>query len=324
MQKQERCGIVFECYWRRSAWRNTGNFTGGTTLIALAGSPPSSMIYDLERNLTMDSVVRNKETELTTDEAILLRHDENGVATLTLNRPKQFNALSQAMLSALQTELDAIAADSSIRVVVLAANGRAFCAGHDLKEMRSHTEYEFQRALFDQCSRMMLTINRLPQPVIAKVQGLATAAGCQLVAACDLAVAADTATFATSGIRVGLFCSTPAVPVSRVMPRKKALELLLTGDFIDAASAVQFGLINHAVPAEHLDSAVQQLVEAITNKSAYAITSGKRMFYKQIEMSMEEAYDYAAEIMACDMGSADAAEGIDAFLQKRSPVWRGQ
>ncbi len=274
----------------------------------------------------MDTVIRTaiNPAESSGEEPILLRQDQNGIATLTLNRPKQFNALSQAMLRALQTELDAIALDSSIRVVVLAANGRAFCAGHDLKEMRNNTGYEFQRALFDQCSHMMLTINRLPQPVIAKVQGLATAAGCQLVAACDLAVAVETATFATSGIRVGLFCSTPAVPVSRTMPRKKAMELLLTGDFIDAPSAVQFGLINQAVPADELDAAVQRLADAIVSKSAYAITSGKRMFYKQVEMTLEEAYDYAAEIMACDMGAADAAEGIDAFLQKRQPVWSGR
>lgn len=258
------------------------------------------------------------------DDPILLRRDDNGVATLTLNRPKQFNALSQAMLTALQTELDNIAANDSVRAVVLAAAGKAFCAGHDLKEMRSHTDYAFQKALFDQCSRMMLTINQLPQPVIAKVQGLATAAGCQLVAACDLAVAADSATFATSGIRVGLFCSTPAVPVSRVMPRKKAMELLLTGEFIDARTAEQFGLINYAVPAEQLDATVGRLVDAIVSKSSYAIASGKRMFYKQAEMSMEEAYAYAAEIMACDMGAEDASEGIDAFLQKRQPSWKGR
>jgi enoyl-CoA hydratase/carnithine racemase len=257
------------------------------------------------------------------DEPILLRSDVDGVATLTLNRPKQFNALSQAMLSALQTELDDIAVDDSIRVVVLAAAGKAFCAGHDLKEMRGHTDYDFQKALFDQCSKMMLTINRLPQPVIAKVQGLATAAGCQLVAACDLAVGADNATFATSGVRVGLFCSTPAVPVSRVMPRKKSIELLLTGEFIDAQTAEQFGLINYAVPAEQLDATVQRLVDAIVSKSPYAIASGKRMFYKQVEMSMEDAYAYAAEIMACDMLAEDASEGIDAFLQKRQPIWQG-
>jgi enoyl-CoA hydratase/carnithine racemase len=263
-------------------------------------------------------------TPVSAAEPILLRTDVAGVATLTLNRPKQFNALSQAMLAALQAELDEIAQNDSIRAVVIAAIGKAFCAGHDLKEMRAQTDYAFQKALFDQCSKLMLTINRLPQPVIAKVQGLATAAGCQLVAQCDLAVAADSATFATSGIRVGLFCSTPAVPVSRAMPQKKALELLLTGDFIDAATAVQFGLINAAVPVEQLNATVQRLVDAIASKSAYAITSGKRMFYRQAELDLEAAYAYAAEVMACDMGAEDAAEGIDAFLQKRQPIWRGR
>ena len=258
------------------------------------------------------------------EEPILLRADHNGVTTLTLNRPKQFNALSQALLSALQTELDLITQDETIRLVVIAANGKAFCAGHDLKEMRAHTDKAFHSALFEQCSQMMLTINRMPQPVIAKVQGLATAAGCQLVAACDLAVAADSAQFATSGIRVGLFCSTPAVAVSRNLSRKKALEILLTGEFIDAHTAVQEGLINRAVPVEQLDSALQQLVDAIVAKSPFAVASGKRMFYQQLEMGMEEAYAYAAETMACDMMAADAGEGIDAFMQKRQPVWQGR
>lgn len=260
----------------------------------------------------------------TTAEPVLLREDRNGVTTLTLNRPKQFNAMSEAVLAALQQELDVIAQDESIRVVVIAAAGKAFCAGHDLKEMRSHTDQAYHQALFEQCSKMMLTINHLPQPVIAKVQGLATAAGCQLVAACDLAVAADTATFATSGIRVGLFCSTPAVPVSRNLSRKKALEVLLTGEFIDAQTAVQEGLINRAVPAEQLDAAVQQLIDAIVTKSPYAVASGKRMFYKQLEMGMEDAYTYAAGVMACDMMAEDAGEGIDAFMQKRQPTWKGR
>lgn len=258
------------------------------------------------------------------EEPILLRTDQNSVATLTLNRPKQFNALSQAMLSALQSELNAIAADETVRVVVIASNGKAFCAGHDLKEMRSHPDQEWQQSLFDQCSRMMMTINRMPQPVIARVHGLATAAGCQLVAACDLAVAADTATFATSGLRVGLFCSTPSVAVSRNLGRKKALEMLLTGDFVDAATAAREGLINYAVPADQLDATVQHLADAIVAKSSYAVASGKRMFYKQLEMDMADAYDYAAGVMACDMMAADAGEGIDAFIQKRQPVWQGR
>jgi len=260
----------------------------------------------------------------TNEEPILLRSDENGVATLTMNRPKQFNALSQAMLSALQSELDAIAADESVRVVVIASNGKAFCAGHDLKEMRSHPDEAWQHALFDQCSRMMMTINQMPQPVIARVHGLATAAGCQLVAACDLAVAADGATFATSGLRVGLFCSTPSVAVSRNLGRKKAMEILLTGDFIDAQTAEREGLINYAVSADQLDATVQRLADAIVAKSAYAVASGKRMFYKQLEMDMADAYTYAAEVMACDMMASDAAEGIDAFIQKRQPAWQGR
>lgn len=258
------------------------------------------------------------------EEPILLRADQNGVTTLTLNRPKQFNALSQAMLSALQTALDAVAADPTVRVVVIAANGKAFCAGHDLKEMRSHNEQEWQQELFNQCSRMMMTINRMPQPVIARVHSLATAAGCQLVAACDLAVAAEEATFATSGIRVGLFCSTPSVAVSRNLGRKKAMEILLTGDFIDAKTAEREGLINYAVPADQLDVTIAKLTDAIVAKSPYAVASGKQMFYKQLEMEMADAYNYAAEVMACDMMASDAAEGIDAFIQKRQPVWQGK
>lgn len=255
------------------------------------------------------------------DPRFVIRSDNDGVTTLTLNRPKQFNAMSEELLTALQAELDAIAADDSVRVVVIAANGRAFSAGHDLKQMRSNPRQEYYDDLFATCSRMMLTIHKLPQPVIAKVHGLATAAGCQLVAACDLAVAADTAQFATSGIRVGLFCSTPSVPVSRNMGRKRALELLLTGEFIDAATAADWGLINRAVPADELDAAVQTLADSIVSKSAVAVASGKAMFYRQLEMGLEEAYAYAGSVMACDMMNADAAEGIDAFIEKRAPVW---
>jgi enoyl-CoA hydratase/carnithine racemase len=258
------------------------------------------------------------------EEPLVLRSDQGPVATLTLNRPRQFNALSSAMLAALQAELDKIAADEFVRVVVLAAAGKAFCAGHDLKEMRSHPDKGFQNALFAQCSQMMLTINHMPQPVIARVHGLATAAGCQLVAACDLAVAAATAQFATSGIRVGLFCSTPSVAVSRNLSRKKALEILLTGDFIDAHTAEREGLINYAVPPEELDGAVQRLTDAIVAKSPVAVATGKGMFYRQLEMGMEDAYTYAAEVMACNMMAEDAQEGIDAFIEKRAPVWKGR
>ena len=255
---------------------------------------------------------------------LVLCSDDGPIATLTLNRPAQFNALSSAMLAALQAELDRIAADPALRVVVLAGAGKAFCAGHDLKEMRRNPDKAFQSALFAQCGRMMLTINRMPQPVIAKVHGLATAAGCQLVAACDLAVAAETAQFATSGIRVGLFCSTPAVPVSRNLPRKRAFEILFTGDFIDAQTAASEGLVNYAVPAAELDAAVQRLAAAIVAKSPLAVATGKEMFYRQIEMGMEDAYAYAAEVMACNMMAEDAREGIDAFIEKRAPLWTGR
>ena len=259
-----------------------------------------------------------------TTDPILIYEENEGVATLTLNRPKQFNALSEAMLAALQTAFDEIAQDTSIRVVVLAANGKAFCAGHDLKEMRANPQKSYYNDLFTQCSQVMMTINRMPQPVIAKVQGMATAAGCQLVAACDLAVAADTAHFATSGIRYGLFCSTPAVPVSRNLSRKQAMELLLTGDFIDAATAQQQGLINRSVPLAELDANVQHFVDAIVAKSSVAIAIGKELFYKQIELGMEEAYAYASEMMACNMQTEDAGEGLDAFIEKRKPVWQNK
>lgn len=264
-------------------------------------------------------------TTIAMEEALLLREDgggdDEGVTTLTLNRPDKFNPLSQEMLVALQTELDSIATDPMVRVVVLAAKGKAFCAGHDLKEMRSHPEKEFYDALFQQCSRMMMTINKLPQPVIAKVQGIATAAGCQLVAACDLAVSVDTAKFATSGIRYGLFCSTPSVAVGRNLSRKQAMEILLTGEFISAATAERQGLINRSVSADQVDATVKELTDAIIGKSAVAVSMGKEMFYKQIEMGLEDAYAYAGEVMACNMMADDAQEGFAAFLEKRQPVW---
>lgn len=261
------------------------------------------------------------ETVTASTEPVILREDNDGVTTITLNRPKKFNALSEAVLTALQNEFENIAQDSSVRVVVLAAKGRAFCAGHDLKEMRATPERDYYTNLFNQCSRMMMTINKLPQPVIAKVQGLATAAGCQLVAACDLAVAVDTAQFATSGIRYGLFCSTPSVAVSRNLSRKKAMEILLTGEFMDAATAEEEGLINRAVPAEEMDTTVKGLTDAIVAKSEVAVRMGKEMFYKQIEMGMEQAYGYASDVMACNMVAYDALEGVSAFIEKRQPVW---
>lgn len=256
-------------------------------------------------------------------EPLVIRENLGSVVTLTLNCPKQFNALSVDMLSAMQTELDSIAQDTSTQVLVIAANGKAFCAGHNLKEMRAYPEKAFQRALFEQCSQMMLTINRMPQVVIAKVEGIATAAGCQLVAACDLAVASDNAKFATSGISVGLFCSTPAVAVSRNLSRKQAFEMLITGEFIDAHTALQQGLINRVASAEQLDTTLQSLIDSIIAKSSVALTTGKTMFYNQLDMALAEAYEYASEVMSCNMMADDVSEGIDAFIEKRPAVWTG-
>tara|TARA_B100001123_G_C15340828_1_gene1034799 strand:- start:4216 stop:5013 length:798 start_codon:yes stop_codon:yes gene_type:complete len=258
----------------------------------------------------------------TVKEALLLREDNEGVATLALNRPDKYNPLSSEMLTAMQHELDSIAVDPNVRVVVLTAEGKAFCAGHDFKEMRAHPEKDFYDALFQQCSRMMMSLIQLPQPVIAKINGIATAAGCQLVGVCDLAVAADTARFATSGVRFGLFCSTPSVSVSRNLSRKEAMEILLTGEFISAAEAERKGLINRAVPADELDAVVKEYTDAIVAKSAVAISMGKEMFYKQIEMGMREAYAYTGEVMARNMMADDAQEGFSAFLEKRQPVWK--
>ena len=258
-------------------------------------------------------------------EALVLRADRaDGLTTLTLNRPNAFNSLSKDLLGALQRELDAIAASETVRVVVIGGAGKAFCSGHDLKEMRANSEKAWMQALFRQCGELMLTITRMPQPVIARIHGIATAAGCQLVSMCDLAVAADVAKFAVSGINVGLFCSTPAVGLARNLGRKAALEMLLTGEFIDALDAQRKGLINRVVPLDALDAEVERLAQSILAKSAIAIRTGKGMFYKQLEMGLVEAYDYAAEVMACNMMNEDAAEGIDAFMQKRPAVYRGR
>jgi len=262
---------------------------------------------------------------MTFEDPLVLRSDRaDGLTTLTLNRPGQFNSLSKDMLTAIQGELDAIAAGEGVRVVVLAGAGKAFCAGHDLKEMRANHDKGFMQALFRQCGELMLTITRMPQPVIARVHGIATAAGCQLVSMCDLAVAADVARFAVSGINVGLFCSTPAVGLARNLGRKAALEMLLTGDFIDAMEAKSKGLVNRVVPADALDAEVERLVQSILGKSAVAARIGKGMFYRQLEMGLSEAYDYASEVMACNMMSEDAGEGIDAFMQKRPPRYQGR
>lgn len=259
------------------------------------------------------------------NEPLVLRNDRaDGLTTLTLNRPNAFNSLSRDLLRALQAELDAIAASESVRVVVIVGAGKAFCSGHDLKEMRANPGKAAMQALFKQCGELMLTITRMPQPVIARVHGIATAAGCQLVSMCDLAVAADVAKFAVSGINVGLFCSTPAVGLARNLGRKAALEMLLTGDFIDAMEAKNRGLINRVVPADALDAEIERLAGSILAKSAVAIRIGKGMFYKQLEMGLSDAYDYAAEVMACNMMSEDAGEGIDAFMQKRKPEYKGR
>ena len=251
----------------------------------------------------------------------LLRRDEAGVAWLTLNRPAARNALSVALMSALDEALEAIAPDPAVRVVVIAGEGPAFCAGHDLREMRADRGEARMAALFAQCSALMTRIVRLPKPVIARVHGIATAAGCQLVASCDLAVAAADARFATPGVNIGLFCSTPMVALSRAVPRKAAMEMLLTGDLIDAARAREIGLVNRVVPAGQLDAAVQALAAQIAGKSALTLAIGKEAFYRQAEMPLDDAYRYAAEVMTRNMMAHDAAEGIDAFIAKRPPTW---
>jgi enoyl-CoA hydratase/carnithine racemase len=260
-----------------------------------------------------------------TDEAALLLRDDraDGVTVLTLNRPAQFNSLSLALLGELQATLDAISATPAIRAVVIAGAGKAFCAGHDLREMRSTPEKSFMQKLFKAMARVCTTMQRMPQPVIARIHGVATAAGCQLVAACDLAVAAEGARFGTSGINVGLFCTSPGVALSRNVGRKMAMEMLLTGGLIDAQTALARGLINRVVPADKLDEELAALLASITNKSPLAVDMGKRAFYEQLEMGVDAAYQLAAESMACNMMAADAAEGIDAFTEKRPPSWKG-
>ena len=257
----------------------------------------------------------------TQPESELLRQDNGRISTLTLNRPGQYNALSEELLQALSQQLDRLAADENIHVVVLTGAGKAFCPGHDLKQMRANADETYYRKLFGLCGEVMQKIVKLPQPVIAKVQGMATAAGCQLVAACDLAVAADDVRFAVSGINVGLFCSTPAVTLSRNVSRKRAMEMLLTGDFIDAPTAQDYGLINHAVPRDELDSRVDALAARIAIKPKDSIRMGKKLFYRQIENSLSGAFEEAAEVMACNMMQADTVEGVDAFIEKRKPRW---
>jgi enoyl-CoA hydratase/carnithine racemase len=243
------------------------------------------------------------------------------VVTLTLNRPQAFNALSEAILEALQREFDAIAKDESVRVVVLAAEGKAFCAGHDLKEMRAKPSLDYYQRLFAQCSEMMLSVQRLPVPVIARVQGIATAAGCQLVAMCDLAVAASTAKFAVSGVNLGLFCSAPGVALARNVLRKAAFEMLVTGEFISAEEAKMRGLINRVAEPEQLDAEVEKLVASIISKPRVAVAMGKELFYRQIELGIGAAYEVAGQTMACNMIDEAALEGVQAFIDKRPPRW---
>ncbi len=256
-------------------------------------------------------------------EALVLVDLRDGVATLTLNRPAQFNALSAVLIAELQAALDHIAADRDVRVVVLAASGRGFCAGHDLKEIRAMGGVPEVEALFAECSRMMMSLAALPQPVIARVHGIATAAGCQLVASCDLAVASSEARFATPGVNIGAFCATPSVALGRVVSRKHAMEMLLTGRFIDAQRAYEMGLVNRVVAPDALDAAVDELARLIGSKSSQAIASGKRVFYRQLDLPVADAYQVAGHAIACDFFSEDGREGVDAFLGKRAPRWQG-
>ncbi|GKT01956.1 MULTISPECIES: enoyl-CoA hydratase [unclassified Acidovorax] len=253
---------------------------------------------------------------------LAVSRDARGVVTLTLDDPARFNALGDGMLAALQQALADVARDDTARVVVLAASGKAFCAGHNLKDMAAHPDKAWYQKLFAQCSRMMLAIQQLPVPVIARVQGMATAAGCQLVAQCDLAVAADDATFATSGIHYGLFCATPSVPLVRNVPLKRAMEMLLTGDFIDARTAQAQGLVNRVVPQAQLDAEVERLVQSILEKPRAAVAMGKALVYQQRELGVEAAYQLAGQAMATNMMDAAAQEGARAFAEKRTPAWK--
>ena len=263
-------------------------------------------------------------SEIPTADPILLRQDADGVATLTMNRPAARNALSVGLMAEMKRKIDAIAEDDAIRVVVIAANGPAFCAGHDLREMRGNPGREQYQALFTQCSELMLAIIGLAKPVIARVQAMATAAGCQLVASCDLAIAAKEAKFATPGVNIGLFCSTPMVALARNIGRKQAMEMLLTGEAIDAGRAEQYGLINRSVESLALDDEIAGLTETIKGKSPITIAIGKEAFYRQLDMDLPEAYAYVSEVMTRNMLTRDAGEGINAFLEKRPPEWEGR
>lgn len=254
---------------------------------------------------------------------LLEERSPEGVVRLTMNRPAQFNSLSEEMLAALQAAFDRIGADATARVIVIAAAGKAFCAGHDLKQMKANPRQDYYEKLFADCARLMLTIQRVPQPVIARIHGIATAAGCQLVATCDLAVAAEGTRFGVNGIDVGLFCSSPSVALARNVGRKQAFEMLVTGEFIDAATAKARGLVNRVVPADQLDAEIKRLADAIIAKPALAIGMGKGLFYRQLEMGVDAAYQLAGQTMACNMIDAVAQEGVAAFMEKRKPNWSG-
>ena len=256
------------------------------------------------------------------EEALIQQRDSRGVWTLTMNRPDNFNTLGDEMLDALQAALDRVAQDDTARAVVLGARGKAFCPGHNLKEMIATPSLAHYQALFAKCSRMMLSLQKLPVPVIARVQGVATAAGCQLVAQCDLAVASEAASFATSGIHYGLFCATPSVPLVRNVPTKRAMEMLLTGDFIDARTALEQGLVNRVVAPGLLDVEVELLVQSIVEKPRAAVAMGKALVYQQRELGLEAAYQLAGQAMACNMMDAAAQEGARAFAEKRQPAWK--
>ncbi len=252
---------------------------------------------------------------------LVVQQRESGVAYVTMNRPDAYNALSSALMTELQRTFDLISRDRSVKIVVLSGSGKGFCAGHDLKELRSQKEPDFHKTLFDQCSHLMQTLVRLPQPVIARVHGIATAAGCQMVASCDLAIASEASWFATPGVNIGLFCSTPMVAVSRKVPRKQVMAMLLTGDRLDATAAAAAGLINEVVPHAKLEQRVDEMASVIAAKSPKVLAIGKEAFYRQLEMPLDDAYAYTSEVMVQNMQLADADEGISAFIEKRAPVW---
>ena len=256
------------------------------------------------------------------EQPVLLRDDHDGIATLTMNRPQQMNLLTSGMLAALQDAFDSIQKDPGIRVVVLAATGKGFCAGHDLKEIRALGDQAKIAGLFTQCSRMMMAVQKLPQPVIAKVQGAAAAAGCQLVAQCDLAVAVDTAKFVTSGVNWGFFCSTPGVAIGRNLQRKHAMEMLLTGEPIGAQRALEWGLVNRVVPVNALDSEVLSLAKLIASKPPSTVAAGKRAFYRQMDLDLAQAYALAGQVISSDFAHPEGREGMNAFIEKRPPDWK--